>query len=183
NGHSSLLFLDAATVRERLMSSPWIADATVLKLYPGHLRIDVTERKAFAVWQKDGQLAVIADDGAVLEPYVTRRFASLPLVVGAGAETRARDFLTQLADYPVLREQLKAVIYVGQRRWNLRLTNGVDIRLPEQDVGRALATLVRLDQEHQMLSRDITAVDLRLPQRVTVRLSEDAAKARTEQMS
>lgn len=180
NGRSSLLFLDAAAVRDRLKASPWIADATVLKLYPGHLRIDITERTAFALWQRDGQLAVIADDGAVLDSYVTRRFASLPLVVGHGAETHARDFLALVARYPTLGPRVKAAVYVGERRWNLRLDNGLDIRLPEHDVGRALEKLARLERDRQLLSRDITAVDLRLPDRVTVRLSEEAAKARSE---
>ena len=44
------------------------------------------ERSAFALWQQDGRLSVIADDGAVLEPYMSRRFVSLPLVVGKGAD-------------------------------------------------------------------------------------------------
>ena len=35
NGRSSLLFLDAATVRDKLKANPWIADATILKFYPG----------------------------------------------------------------------------------------------------------------------------------------------------
>ena len=100
NGRSSLLFLDAATVRDRLKANPWIADATVLKLYPGRLQIDIVERSAFALWQQDGRLSVIADDGAVLEPYLSRRFLSLPLVVGKGAETHARDFLALLSRYP-----------------------------------------------------------------------------------
>ena len=81
SGRSSLLFLDAEAVRDKLKANPWIADATVLKLYPGQLMIELTERKAFALWQEAGRLSVIADDGAVLEPYVSRRFLSLPLVV------------------------------------------------------------------------------------------------------
>ena len=147
NGRSSLLFLDAETVRDKLKANPWIGDATVLKLYPGRLQIDIVERSAFALWQRDGRLAVIADDGAVLEPYVTRRFATLPLVVGKGAETRARDFLALLARYPQVRSVTKAAIFVGERRWNLRLKDGLDIRLPD---------------------------------RLSVQLSEDAAKARDE---
>jgi len=181
NGRSSLLFLDAAVVRDRLKANPWIADATVLKLYPGQLQIDITERSAFARLQQDGRLAVIADDGAVLEPYVARRFISLPLVVGTGAGTRAKDFLALLAQYPQLSSVTRAVILVGERRWNLRLKNGLDVKLPEHDVGNALATLTRLDEEDRLLSRDIVTVDMRLPDRLTVRLSEDAAKAREDQ--
>jgi cell division protein FtsQ len=181
NGRSSLLFLDAASVRDSLKANPWIADATVLKLYPGALQINITERQPFALWQENGKLSVIADDGAVLEPYVTRRFAALPLVVGKGAETRARDFLALVAKYPAVNSQLKAAIFVGERRWNLRFKDGLDIRLPETDVGNALAALVKYDREDKLFSRDITAIDMRLPDRLTVRLSDEAAKAREEQ--
>jgi len=179
-GHSSLLFLDAATVRARLTASPWIADATVLKFYPGTLQIDITERSAYALWQQDGRVVVIAEDGTVLEPYVARKFAKLPLVVGKGAETHARDFLALLDRYPQIKPQIRAAIFVGERRWNLRLTNGLDIRLPEHDVGNTLTLLSKMDREDKLFSRDITAIDARLPDRLTVRLSEEAAKARDE---
>lgn len=181
-GSSSLLFLDAATVRDKLKASPWIADATVLKLYPGQLNIDITERTAFALWQQDGSVSVIADDGTVLEPWVARRFTSLPLVVGKGAEAKAHDFLTLLAQYPQIRSAVKAIVLVGERRWNLRLGDGLDVRLPENGVEDALARLARLEKEDHLFSRDIVAIDLRLPDRVAVRLSEDAAKAREEQL-
>lgn len=180
NGRSSLLFLDAAAVRDRLKANPWIADATVLKLYPGQLQIDIVERQAFALWQQDGRLSVISDDGTVLEPYLSRRFVALPLVVGKGAETHARDFLALLARYPQVHAVTKAAIFVGERRWNLRLKDGLDIRLPENDVGNALASLSKLDRDDRLFSRDIVAVDMRLPDRLTVQLSDDAAKAREE---
>jgi cell division protein FtsQ len=180
SGRSSLLFLEAESVRDRLKTNPWIADATVLKLYPGQLQIDIVERTAFALWQQDGRVSVIADDGAVLEPYVSSRFISLPLVVGKGAQTHARDFLALLARYPQVKAATKAAIFVGERRWNLRLNDGLDIQLPENDVGNALAALSKLDKEDKLFSRDIVAIDMRLPDRLTVQLSDDAAKAREE---
>lgn len=180
NGRSSLLFLDAAAVRDKLKANAWIADATVLKLYPDRLQIDITERTAFALWQQDGRLSVIADDGAILEPYVSRRFTSLPLIVGKGADTRAKDFLALLDRYPQVRSVTKAAILVGERRWNLRLNDGLDVRLPENDVGNSLAALSKFDKEDRLFSRDITAIDMRLPDRLTVRLSEEAGKARDE---
>lgn len=180
NGRSSLLFLDAASARDRLKADPWISDATVQKFYPGRLQIDITERSPFALWQENGRVSVIASDGTVLEPYVARRFVSLPLVVGKGAETRARDFLSLLAQYPQVRTQVKAIVFVGERRWNLRLADGIDVRLPEFEVEKALAMLSKMDKDTGLFSRDITAIDMRLPDRLTVRLSEDAAKARNE---
>jgi len=177
---TSLLFLDVEQTRERLKSNPWIADATVLKLYPGELQIGIREREAFALWQKNGQVSVIADDGTVLEPYVAPRLIELPLVVGRGAETRAKEFLALLDRYPDLRASVRATVLVGERRWNLRLKNGIDVRLPETDIAPALERLVALDKEKNLTTRDIVAIDLRLPDRVTVRLSEAAAQARIE---
>jgi cell division protein FtsQ len=179
-GHVSLLFLDAEAARARLMANPWIADAAVLKLYPDRLQISVTERQAFALWQKEGSVSVIAADGTVLQPLTENRYRALPLLVGKGAERAGHDFLAILDRYPDLRALLRASIFVAERRWNLRLSNGLDVRLPEVGVEQALDRLVALDRDRKLLSRDITSVDLRLPDRVIVRLSDAAAQAREE---
>src|SRR6185503_17922604 len=178
--HSSLLFLDVADARARLEAIPWIAEATVRKLYPDRLQITVTEREPFALWQQQGKIKVIAADGTVLAEKVEPRLASLSFVVGNGAAVRARDFLAVLDKYPSIRDSVRASIYVAERRWNLKLKNGVDVRLPETNIEAALATLVRLDREKNLLGRDIRAVDLRLADRLTVRLSDAVAQAREE---
>lgn len=179
-GRTSLLFLDAAETRARLKSNPWVGDATVQKLFPDRLAVTVTERAAFALWQTDGQINVIADDGTVLESFLSRAVLTLPFVVGAGAATRAKEFLALLDRHPDLRETVRASVLIGERRWNLRLKNGVNVRLPEAGVARALDQLAALDREKNLLARDISLVDLRLPDRVTLRLSESVAQAREE---
>jgi cell division protein FtsQ len=179
-GTTSLLFFDVDAARDRLKTNPWIVDATLLKLYPDRLQIGIKEREAFALWQQAGRVSVIAGDGTVLEPYVNPRLIRLPLVVGLGAAVAAKEFLALLDRNPELRDQVRASVLISERRWNLRLRNGLDVRLPETDVEPALTTLVALDKDKKILSRDIVALDLRLPDRVTVRLSEAAAALRAE---
>jgi len=179
-GTTSLLFFDVDEARNRLKTNPWIADATLLKLYPDRLQIGIKEREAFALWQQAGRVSVIAGDGTVLEPFVNPRLIRLPLVVGAGAASRAKEILTLLDRYPDLRDQVRAWVLIAERRWNLRLRNGLDIRLPESEVEQALVTLAGLDKDKKLISRDVMAIDLRLADRVTVRLSEAAAAQRAE---
>jgi cell division protein FtsQ len=179
-GRTSLLVLDAADARSRLRGNPWIAEANVLKLYPSRLHVTVTEREAFALWQKDGKVSVIAGDGTIVEPFVNQRFAKLPLVVGIGAETRAKEIVGLLDQCPLVRNQMHAAVLVAERRWNVVLKSGIELRLPETGVEQALDALVQLDRDNKLLSRDIAVVDLRLPDRVTVRLSDEAAAARLE---
>jgi cell division protein FtsQ len=177
-GSTSLLFLDAHAARARLMQNPWIAEATVLKLYPSRLRIGIVERKPFALWQKDRRVSLIAADGTVLESYAPPRFLSLPLVVGEGAQHDAQGFLGLVKRYPLIAHQLKASVLVAERRWNLYLKDGVEVLLPEAEPAHALHTLVDLAQTKKLLTRDIVKVDLRLGDRIIVRLSDAAYAAR-----
>ena len=179
-GRSSLLFLDPAQTRKRLTASPWISEATVLKLYPDRLRIEVKERKPFALWQKDGTVYLIAEDGTVLEAFVPQKFAGMPLVVGKGAEHAAPDFMKLIGKFPDIAKRVQASVYVAERRWDIYLKDKIVVELPEAAPELALATLVELDRTKNLLSRDITVVDLRLADRVAVRQSDAAFAARED---
>ena len=140
----------------------------------------VKERKAFALWQKDARVSLIAADGTVLSLTIADRFADLPQVVGSGAERQSADFLALLSRYPVIARQVDAAVLVAERRWNLHLKNGLDVLLPENEPERALQTLANLDRDKRLLSRDIVVVDLRLADRVSVRQSDAAYAARED---
>ena len=179
-GTTSLVFLDVDRTRERLKTNPWIADATVLKLYPGELQIGIKERAAFALWQKDGHVSVIADDGTVLEPYVAPGLVRLPLVVGRGAQTRRRS--SSRCSIAILR----CAISCAPRFWSASGAGTCGSRTAstcgfrKRALRRRSTRLVELDREKNLITRDIVAIDLRLPDRVTVRLSDAAAQARID---
>jgi len=177
---ASLPFLDIAAVQARLKQVPLIEDVSVRKLYPDKLAIDIAERSAFALWQKDGQVKVVSADGTAIDVLRDDRFIGLPHVVGQGANKRVKDYVGILLEVPEMASQVRAGTLVGERRWTLTLKNGVDIKLPEEEPARALAALVEADRESRLLSRDILGVDLRLPGQIIVRLSEEAAQARNE---
>ena len=66
---------------------------------------------------------------------------------------------------------MKAAARLGDRRWNLYLDNGVKVLLPETNVADALARVQQLDDTQKLLSKGITAVDLRLGGRVTIAMA------------
>ncbi|MCC6946562.1 MAG: FtsQ-type POTRA domain-containing protein [Bradyrhizobiaceae bacterium] len=174
---TSLLLLNAEGVRATLKEDARVADATVRKLYPDRLEIAIEEREGFARWQRGGKLHLIARDGTVLESDIRSRHIDLPLVVGAGAAPKAAAFLDLIARFPAVREEVRAGVFVAERRWNLRLKNGIDVRLPEEDPALALERLVQLDRSRQLMSRDLAVIDLRVPEQVSVGLSDEAAAA------
>jgi cell division protein FtsQ len=174
---SSLLLLNPESVRAALKQDPRIAEVTVRKFYPDRLDLVIEEREPFARWQRAGHTHLIASDGTVLESDVVTKGAELPLVVGGGAEKQAAAFVALLNRFPSIRGDVRAGVLVAERRWNLRLRNGIDVRLPEEDAALALERLITLDKSKQILSRDVTVIDLRIPDRVSVGLTDEAAAA------
>jgi cell division protein FtsQ len=177
---NSLAFLDVAQVRDRLRAVPLIKEASVRKLYPDHLAIEITERQPYALWQQDGQLSVVAADGTVIDTMRDGRFAALPFVVGESANTHVADYLALLAKAGDMRSKIRAGVFVSERRWTLSTTGGIEIMLPERNPEAALAALASLDREARILDKDVISLDLRLPDRIVARLSEEAAAQRAD---
>jgi cell division protein FtsQ len=169
---SSLITFDVDAAQKRLAELPWVERATVRKFYPGTLAVDIVERTPFALWQRDGEVLVIDRTGTVIAPLEESRFANLPFMVGGGANANAPEFLVDLLSQPDIAAQMHAAVLVAGRRWDLHLENGVTVKLPENHVREALHQLVKLNTEKQLLARDVVVIDLRLPDRVTVRLPE-----------
>ena len=180
DGKKSLLFFDVAQARARLEADPLIKQASVRKLYPNHIVIEIVERTPYAVWQKDGDVRAIGADGAPIAEVDDGRYADLPFVVGEGANERVREFVRLLSAMDELRPRVEAGVLVDQRRWNLRLKSGLDVKLPESDPEAAIGELVALQRKSRILEKDALALDFRIPGRVFVRLSEEAAAAWAE---
>ncbi|WP_343072336.1 cell division protein FtsQ/DivIB [Roseibium litorale] len=175
---ASLALYDAEAARERLDHIAWVKNASVQKLYPNTLKINLEERIPYALWQRGDTVSIITEKGDVITDDVDGRYANLLLVVNHGAQRRAGEIISALDKVPELRPRVRAAFLVGQRRWDLMLENGISIRLPEHGLDAALADLVKMDDDSGLLARDILAVDMRLPDRVVVRLSDEALERR-----
>lgn len=172
---TALPFLDVNAARERLMANPLVAEAAVRKLYPDRVTVELTERKPFALWQHDGKVQILAADGTPIDEFRDSRFAHLPLVVGPAANEKAAPLLAALDAAPKVKEQTYAAVLVAERRWNLRLRSGVEVKLPEEGFAEALAALDQLESRDHLFAKWIKVVDLRTPGRTVVELAEEAA--------
>lgn len=174
---ASLPFVDVDAARERIETLPWVQQASLRKIYPSTLKITIDERVPFAIWQHDQNLSVIDASGRVIGA-ANGSYGKLLRLVGKGADTRADEALALVDAYPAIRDRLRAAVLVSERRWDLVLDNGVTIMLPEEEPRSALDRVAAFDTSKELLSKDITVVDLRLGDRMYVRLSPDAAARR-----
>jgi cell division protein FtsQ len=173
----SMLAFDVHGARRDLKRLAWVRDARVAKAYPDRILVEIVERQPFAIWQNGQALFLVERDGTEIAPYDPRH-VDLPLVVGKGANRHAAEAIAAVARQPALAGRVGAYVRVGDRRWDLRLANGAVALLPEGDTGAAVERLARLVTEDHVLERAIEAIDLRLSDRIVLRMSPQAAEAR-----
>jgi cell division protein FtsQ len=172
-----ILAVDPSRAKQQLEALPWVRSAAIERRFPGTIYVHLVERKPLAVWQHDGKQELIDQDGTVIPVTDLSRFAKLPTVVG---DDRARHGAAQLLDVlqsePELAARVTAAVLVGDRRWNVRVDNTIDVLLPEDDMTGAWSKLAQLESANKILQRNVETVDLRLPDRLVVRVADPAPK-------
>jgi cell division protein FtsQ len=172
-----ILSVDLDAAKARLETVPWIRSVSIERLLPDTLYLQVTERKPLALWQHAGKFDLVDQDGNLIANADPAAFPSLSQVVGDGAPTATPDLLALLAAEPMLQQHVTAAIRVGARRWNIELDNGIEVALPETGASVAWHRLAALDRSDHLLARDLQAIDMRLADRLVLRVSPEIAKS------
>jgi cell division protein FtsQ len=172
NDKAPQALVDVAAIRERLLAFGWVKDARVSRRLPDALVIDIVERTPAALWQNQGQLALVDSEGVTLDRVPVDKMPDLPLLIGPGANGEARELERLMSAVPTLKPQLASATWVGGRRWDLSFQSGEIVALPEgEETAKSVLTkFARLDKSSGLLGRGIVRFDLRKPGQMTVRL-------------
>lgn len=158
------------SARARLLMLPWVSDAEVRRQFPDAISVRLIEKRPFALWQSAGTLWVVERSGAVITNADRNALPHLPLLLGEGAPDAAASIIDALANLTAVSARLQAIERIGERRWDLHLSGGVVVRLPEDQWDRQLMELEKLIVEKGVLERDIEMIDLRYPDNYVFRL-------------
>jgi cell division protein FtsQ len=176
-----ILAVSPRRAQQQLEKLPWVRSAVIERRLPHTLFVRLVERHPLAVWQHDGRQELIDRHGEVIPVKDLGRFAGLPTVVGADAPQHAAALLALLATEPALARRVTAAIRVDNRRWNLRIDHAIDVLLPARDPAAAWTRLAALERRQNLFERNILAVDVRLPDRLVLRLTEVPGKPQGKQ--
>lgn len=174
---SPILAVDLDAAKARLEAVPWIRSAAIERLLPDTLYVRISERVPLALWQHDGTFDLVDQDGNVIPHADVAAYPALPQVVGDDAPAATPDLLALMAAEPALQRRVAAAVRVGGRRWNIDFDNGIEVALPEAGAVDAWHRLAALDRSDRLLERDVQAIDMRLPDRLVLRLAPDIAKS------
>ncbi len=170
--HTSLLGFDAEAARKRLLALPSIESASIRKVYPDRLIVEVAEKTPVARWTVDGTTYLVNASGKRLVTVPSEANADLPLVIGQGAGDDAAVIIRALKMHPLIGKGVAALSRIGDRRWDVLYDTGLRLQLPETGVTQALNRLDSLERDHKILERDLSRIDMRVEGSILVRLND-----------
>ena len=166
--------LDLADLRNRVLSLPPVETAEVRLEGSSILHVKVKEKVPALLLKDDTGIHVLNKNGDYIRPLLSTEYGSkLPVITGEGAQKAAAEaFILFSALYDKL-DEVRGLVLVGGRRWNIVLKSGQVIMLPEKKSEQAVQKILILDKAEKILSRDIAVFDFRLPYRITLRFPEN----------
>ncbi len=164
-----LFDLDLEAAQNRVENINWVERAIVRRLWPDRIVVQIIERKPYALWQKDGNVYLVDNNGLEITLADAANYPDLPLIVGADAPNNYVSVQEILSGYPDFNERLYAMVHHNTGRWDLIMHDGdLRVQLPTGDIRPALDTLLSLHDRSSILDREIAAIDLRLPDRISL---------------
>lgn len=165
-----MLAIDSDEVREKLENMGWIKSAIITKHLPNTLVVQITEHTPKAIWQNKGLYQLVSTQGDLMGSDHMNQFLHLLLLVGEGAPQRIDQVFAILDRMPLIKDHIRAASLVSQRRWTLTTQSGIEILFPAENAPEQAAHLNGVHGAEQLLDRDIIRVDLRLSDRMVVKL-------------
>lgn len=170
--------LDLGALHDQVAALEAVSDARVSVRAGGILDVAVTERVPVALWRDAGIIHLVDLDGyrvATVERRGER--PELPLIVGKGAAEQVDEAITLIRLSQPVHGRLRGLVRVGERRWDLVLDRDQRLLLPEQGAEDALRQAMALHKSKDLFERDVAVIDMRNPDRMTLRLTPAAIDA------
>jgi len=169
--------LDLDALRRRIEELDAVQHAELVVRQGGVLDVQIQERIPALVWRGRDRLELLDKSGHRVAGLETRsNRTDLPLIIGDGADGATAEALKLFAVAAPISQRLRGLARMGNRRWDVVLDNGQRIMLPAAHAAQALERVLAIHKADDLLSRDISVVDMRNPNRPTLRLRDSAVE-------
>lgn len=169
-----MLAINTNDLRQKLERQGWIKSAIVTKSLPNTLVIQITEHTPMALWQNNKKYQLISKNGDLMGQSHMNQFLDLLLLVGNNIPKRTQDISHMLDNMPLIKNRIKIVSLMSDRWWALKTKSDIEILLPIENAPQHASFLNTIQQEKQILDRDIIRIDLRIPDRMVIKLRTES---------
>lgn len=171
---ASIFSYDLDDLQHKIMTLTWVKSVIVERRLPDTIYIRLQERTPIALYQRDGKLALVDSEGVTLTDRDLNKFSDELIITGDQAPQNAAELIGLIEAEPGLHDRIEIARWIGNRRWDIKLKNGITLRLPEDDAGLAIKRLAEAQAKEKIMDRQVEAIDLRDPMRIVIQTAPGA---------
>ncbi len=161
---TNLLFVPKIKVENLLRSNNLIEKYSIFKRYPSTLRINLEKTNFLARIKKDGISFYVGSNGKLIKS--SGEILNLPFIFG---KVDIKEFLqlrliieNSELDY----NEIKDLYYFPSKRWDIKMNNGILVRLPKEKIKDSLKLLISIFNNKNFKSFKV--IDLRQEKQVII---------------
>ena len=167
------LMVDIDQVAQTIEALPWVDEVAIKRLLPSKLYVSMREYRPYALWRRPSGTVLVSSTGEIINVTDLSAFMDLRVLSGEGAPERAAELFEALESDSRLARRVTGAQLVSGRRWNVFVDGKITVRLPEFEPAQAWQRLASIERSENVLSKVIQGIDLRLPERLILRLVDD----------
>ncbi|MBQ4875025.1 MAG: FtsQ-type POTRA domain-containing protein [Rickettsiaceae bacterium H1] len=153
---TNILRISLTSIYEQIISRNWTKSLAVKRIFPDKIAIEIKEYIPFAVWNKK---FLINEKGKIITKEFNRK--QLLSITGENANLAAYGFVTDLKLTTMLNE-IKELKYINKRRWDVIFTEGLTVKLPEENSKEAWNKALKIIDRNNLLENKIWVLDMRI---------------------
>ena len=168
----NLIGLNFNSIKEIVESSEWVKRASIKKVLPSTLKINITENDPYAIYFQEGKSFLIDLDGSIITEINLNNYEDdLLFVRGENSPELLEQLIRDISiTFPNLTQTLEEVEFIEKRRWNLKLNNKLLVKLPDENIQQSLKNLKQLFEEQEVMESNIIEIDLRIQGRAALKV-------------
>ena len=167
--NNSIFLLPVKEISNEIKKNKWIKEVNIRNDYKNTLKVHIKEETPIGIYENNNQKILFSKNLVILEILGKNHdYKNLISFYGENSIINSKHFISKIDQD--IKQMIQSLIFVENRRWNIRLKNKITLKLPEKNIEEAIKNYKKI---YSNLSnkdlKDIEIIDLRISKQAIIK--------------
>ena len=167
--NNSIFLVPVKEISNEIKKNKWIKEVNIRNDYKNTLKINIQEEIPIGIYENNNQKILFSENLAILEILgKNHNYKNLISFYGENSIINSKYLISKIDQD--IKNMIQSVIFIENRRWNIKLKNKITLKLPDKNLEEAIKNYrkIYLNLSNKDL-KDIEIIDLRIPNQAIIK--------------